>query len=178
MNQIIRKLFLFTIIISIGIVMYLFYGKNDYLIPDCRKVINLELGSTIETVISKIGVPLTIEGKWITHSIKDCNRNNIKTRSNVKNENHLYSIFEKFEKDTTYCCESFKNSKKTQGFVLTYSQVKWFEDYTMLWIHLDREYKLIGVYSKFTDGWDTKKELYKNYTEDYYLDPKFCDYLN
>ena len=178
MDQIIRKQLLFVLMLGIGTVMYLFFDKSKELVLDCQEIINLELGSSIDTVISKIGPPLTIEGKWHTHDFKNCNRKNVKIKSNVKNEKHLYSIINRFKRDTTYCCDSFKSAKMTRGLTLTYTNSKSYEDYTMLWIHLDKDYKLVGVYSKLTDGWDDKKELYKNYSENYYLDPKFCSYIN
>jgi hypothetical protein len=112
----------------------------------------IEMGMTLEQVISVLGKPYEIETSSGQHSLVSCKNPKLGLKIRVKENTDIVHIVDNFY-DTCYCCDGYKESIQRMGkrVTLTYTKrpcLSLFIPYPMLWVHLDSNYRVWNVFAK------------------------------
>jgi hypothetical protein len=139
-------------ILIINILGYRSNIANEITGTEIKKI---EMGMTLEQVISILGKPYEINGLEGQHNFSCKNPKSLKMSVN-KNTDIIHIVDSLFNE--TSCCDSYEEDKQRLGkcVTLTYTKpIRLSKYYPMLWIHLDSNYRVWNVYAKrkeFMDG--------------------------
>lgn len=119
---------------------------------DGNKIKQVKPGMTLDDVISLLGRPYKIDASKGIHNI-DCKNPRSRLEIDVNSSSDIKSIIDKFYYDTNYCCEANEEDMRSKHITLTYTRpVTFCKNYPMLWVHLDKDFKVYNVYAKCYDG--------------------------
>lgn len=108
----------------------------------------IEMGMTLEQVISILGKPYEIKNYYGLHDVS-C-KNPIFLETSVDENTDIIHIVDSFFK-ALHCCEDYKEDRQKfdKRVTLTYTKPVCFSKYyPMLWVHLDSNYRVHGVFAK------------------------------
>ena len=121
-----------------------------------NKIKRIEMGMTLEQVISILGKPFEIDVSGETHSF-DCKSPKFYLEMPVNENTDIIYIVDRIYNDTSYCCDAYKEEiQRGKRITLIYSNRPCFIKslfiiYPMLWVHLDCNYCVQSVYVKQYD---------------------------
>ena len=119
---------------------------------DGNKIKQVKLGMTLEEVISLLGRPYKIGTLKGVHNA-DCKNLLPHSELDVSSSSDIKSVVEKFYNDSIYCCEANKEDMQRKYITLTFTRpVTFCKNYPMLWVHMDKDFKVHNVYAKCYDG--------------------------
>jgi hypothetical protein len=117
-----------------------------------EKIEQVKVGMTLEQVIHILGRPVKINSNRGMHKI-GCKNPRPWLNAEISEETDIRKEVDKIYNDTNYCCEGNRTDLQDKFVTLTYSKPVLFTFYyPMLWVHLDRNFKVKNVYAKQYDG--------------------------
>ena len=139
------------LVLAINILGYRSNVANEITGTEIKEI---EMGMTLEQVISILGKPYKIENSKGQHDFSCKNPNFLETSVNENTD--IIHIVDSFFNDTS-CCEAYKEDRQRFGkrVTLTYTKpVRFSKYYPMLWVHLDSNYRVWNVFAKRKDHID------------------------
>ena len=114
----------------------------------------IEMGMTLEEVISILGKPYEINYSTRHHNLT-CRNPKLEREIKINETTDIIRIVDSIYNDTNYCCDSYEETKIRfgKGVTLTYTKkyaslISYFIPYPMLWVHLDSNYCVNSVFAK------------------------------
>jgi len=123
------------------------------------KIKEVEKGMPLEEVISILGRPYEINCATRHHN-NTCENPRIESNISVTKNTDIIYLVDSIYNDTNYCCDFYEETKTRFGkkVTLTYTKrpvlLRGFVSYTMLWVHLDSNYRVSSVYAKRYEGFE------------------------
>lgn len=145
------KTIIFTAIIGfVLIIIYVNIYNNPTLLTkvNADNILKIEPGMTLEQVFSILDKPLKISALRGIHNI-NCSKPNPILEKNVNDKTDIRKLVNDFISSQKYCCEGNKEDiEQLNNITLTYTKEEFYFSYPMLWIHLDKSYKVTSIYAK------------------------------
>lgn len=142
----------------IGVIIFLnvFDTKSNIVQSvTANKIKQIKPGTSLNELIVILGRPFRIEESGGSHNI-GCNSPIPSFEIEVNNSTNIQNQIETIFKRVDTCCSSALEHMKYKTVTLTYTKSKkinlWC--YPMLWVHMDKNLKVIGVYAKSYDWLD------------------------
>jgi hypothetical protein len=154
------KVIIFSILSIIGIILCFVLAINVFGYQSNvangiteTEIKKIEMGMTIEEVISILGKPFEIENLDGAHDLSCKNPKFLEMKINKNTD--IVQVVDSFFDDTNYCCDAYKKSIPRWGkrITLIYTKrpcflISLFTSYPTLWVHLDSNYCVHNVYAK------------------------------
>ena len=124
------------------------------------KIKEIEMGMPLEQVISILGNPYEIDC-GVGHHNNTCKNPKLESGIRANNNADIIRIVDSIYNDTNYCCDYYKETKLEFGkyVTLTYTKrpsqlIRGLVNYSMLWVHIDSNYCVSGVYARKYEGFE------------------------
>jgi hypothetical protein len=113
------------------------------------KIKKIEMGMTLEQVISILGKPYEIETLAGLHNFS-CKNPKTRLEMNISENTDIIYIVDSIFSDTNFCCDGNEEDiKRGKRVTLIYTKpVRLSKYYPMLWVQLDSNYRVWGVSAK------------------------------
>lgn len=148
------------IILSASIlVLILFYVNITRVSKDLsgnfteKEIRQVKIGMTIEQVVDILGRPYEINSLAGLHNI-GCINPNPMLEVSVNQQTNMRQVVDTTFSKTDFCCEGNRDDLSEKRATLVFTRnVKALGSYPMLWIHLDKDFRVREVYAKSYDGY-------------------------
>lgn len=150
-RKLLGLLVLFILLVSLYYIMGFFNPSLPTKLTSAN-ILKIKPGMTLEQVLNTLGRPLSIEALNGVHNI-GCNNSNSTLNQSVNNKTDIRKLVNDFISIQKFCCEG--NKKDIQQFdniTLVYTTEGFLSSYSMLWVHLDKSFKVNNVYAKEYEG--------------------------
>jgi hypothetical protein len=113
------------------------------------KIKEIQMGMTLEEVISILGKPYEIESLAGLHDF-NCKNPKPRLEMSIDENTDIIRIVDNIYNDGNYCCEGNEEDiQRGKRVTLTYTKPVLFSKYyPMLWVHLDSNYRVWNVFAK------------------------------
>jgi len=111
-------------------------------------ILKVTPGMTLEQVCEILGRPLTVEALNGIHKI-GCSKMNPTLDTTINSKTDIRQLVFDFIEKQKYCCEGNKEDvEQFNCITLVYTKSGFLASYPMLWVHLDRSFKVNNIYAK------------------------------
>jgi len=152
-------------LILAAIICFYLYHINSNMVKDVtdEKIRKIEIGMTIEQVVSILNKPYYINIGNSTHTTVECNHTRNLNEIEINEETKIRELIVREYSDTNYCCSSNKQGMcfQKKEVTFTYSKHVLYPYRRMLWIHFDDSLLVRYVYCKqYKSMWEYNVSYY------------------
>ena len=151
-----KRIFFDTFILS-GFAFSIYYVFNFFIanLPTnitSNNILRITPGMTLEQVTIILGRPLSVKALIGIHNNECCNPNPTLDQG-VNNDTDIEKLVNNFISSQTYCCEGNKDEiSQLNQITLVYTHRGFLSSYPMLWVHLDKSFRVNNVFAKEYEG--------------------------
>lgn len=142
------------VVFVIFCLVFIIFGVNDFFLLSLPtkvtsdNILKITPGMTLEQVYNILGRPLKVHALHGIHNI-GCANPHPTLKENISNKTDIRILVNDFLSKQKYCCEGNKRDiEQLDDVTLIYTKEGLLSSYPMLWVHLDRSFKVNGIYAK------------------------------
>lgn len=156
MKKVLMAFVLFSLLILMDSCRDIRANRNSIQYCDIEQIY---IGMPLDSVVQLLGQPYTFSTDLGRHDLT-CEHPRAVSDIKMRNETDIIHVIDSIYQDTNYCCETNREMmNKEKNTTLTYTKRPLFlmsilKAYPMLWVHLDRNYRVSSVYAKYYDADD------------------------
>jgi hypothetical protein len=149
-----RKLLVGFVVFLLFCLVFIIFVVNDFFLLSLPtkvtsdNILKITPGMTLEQVYNILGRPLKVNVLNGIHNIS-CANPHPTLNENISNKTDIRILVNDFISKQKNCCEGRKRDiEQLDDITLVYTKEGFLSSYPMLWVHLDRSFKVYGIYAK------------------------------